>query len=82
MLYINVEVNGTQMQALIDCGAEFTLMTSNCVEKCGLSNIIDPEFEMTAVGIGTAKISGRIAFRELFGCEKIFSSLAIFSSLI
>eukprot|EP00591_Stephanopyxis_turris_P007299 CAMPEP_0195525842 /NCGR_PEP_ID=MMETSP0794_2-20130614/26498_1 /TAXON_ID=515487 /ORGANISM="Stephanopyxis turris, Strain CCMP 815" /LENGTH=480 /DNA_ID=CAMNT_0040656389 /DNA_START=51 /DNA_END=1493 /DNA_ORIENTATION=+ len=60
MLYINTSVNGTPIHAFVDSGAQNTIMSSDCADKCGLLHLLDTRFEGVAVGVGTGKILGRI----------------------
>lgn len=71
MLYVDVKVNGTPIQAFVDSGAQSTIISQDCAKKCGIYNLIDTRFAGMAQGVGTSKILGRvhIAKMEVGGVE-------------
>lgn len=60
MLYIDIVLNNTPVQAFVDTGAQQTIISKACAERCGLTNKIDKRFSGIAFGVGTSKIIGKI----------------------
>lgn len=60
MLYIPLEINNYKVIALVDTGAQMTIMSVDIAHNCGLYNLIDTDYQGQAVGVGTSKIIGVI----------------------
>ena len=60
MLYVPMLVNGHEVKAFIDSGAESSFMSRACAEKCNLLRLMDVRFEGIAKGVGSQKTLGRI----------------------
>ena len=60
MLYVPMLVNGFEVKAFIDSGAESSFMSRACAQKCNLLRLMDTRFEGIAKGVGSQKTLGRI----------------------
>eukprot|EP00924_Labyrinthula_sp_SR-Ha-C_P007988 snap_masked-scaffold_41-processed-gene-2.44-mRNA-1 protein AED:1.00 eAED:1.00 QI:0/-1/0/0/-1/1/1/0/385 len=83
LIYLNTRVNGVEVKAAIDSGAEKSVMTLECCQKVGLAKLIDQRFSGTATGMGITLILGRVHHTtlELFEGERKVSTPFHFSVL-
>eukprot|EP00980_Cylindrotheca_fusiformis_P005587 scaffold1184_cov132-Cylindrotheca_fusiformis.AAC.8 len=65
MLYVEAKINDHPIQAFVDSGAQMTIMSKKCAQKCGIYDLVDTRFAGVAMGVGTGKILGRIHIVQL-----------------
>ena len=58
MLFINLEINKKKVVALVDTGAQSTVMSQDLCQKCDLFNLCDQRYSGIAKGVGTSRIIG------------------------
>lgn len=60
MLYIKLRINGHETFALVDSGAQQTIIHPKLAEEFGILKFLDKRYAAMSIGIGSARTEGRI----------------------
>lgn len=60
MLYLPMKINDVEIKALVDTGAQVTIMSKACAIKCGLIDMIDHSINGHVIGVGEQNVLGKI----------------------
>ncbi len=60
MLYLPMKINDVEIKALVDTGAQVTIMSKACAEKCGLMDMVDLGVSGQVRGVGEQNVLGKI----------------------
>ena len=60
LLWVNVEINGVKSLALIDTGAQSSIIPYDIAKACHVDYLIDQRFQTLTMGVGAQVSKGRI----------------------
>ncbi len=60
MLYIKCSINEKEIKALVDTGAQISVMSKDCAERCEIADLIDDRVKEKMEGVGEKTALGKI----------------------
>lgn len=60
LLFIDCKINNVAVQAMIDTGAQISVMPLSIAKECNVDYLVDPRFASMCVGVGAQVTKGRI----------------------
>ena len=78
MLFVRCTLNDVPLKAFVDTGAQCTVMSLECAQRCKLTALVDQRFRGVAQGVGAARIAGRVHMATLrFGKQALDTALTV-----
>jgi predicted aspartyl protease len=74
MLMVRLQVNGVPQLAMVDTGAQVTILGARAAAECGIMRFVDKSHATTMVGVGSSKSLGRVHMCELRVGDTRFSA--------
>ncbi|CAG9534664.1 unnamed protein product [Cercopithifilaria johnstoni] len=74
MLYIKMKINGVEVKAFVDSGAQVSILSDSIAQRCNLMRLVDKRFRATVHGVGGAQqLLGKIHACQVQIEEQFFS---------
>lgn len=60
LFFVELWINNVSFKALVDTGAQMSVISSVILKQCGLFHLLDTRFKTMALGVGSAPVLGRV----------------------